>query len=186
MVFHRFSQARRGQHLFAHLGVLGLLGLTLILILAASGDRPPVLRWGRDTDSGIVSVDQPVECRRFHIDQPTLFKMFAEYPNAKCGLNVNYQSVGSGAGINELPHGHRSLWGNRCTRDRCATRLEYEGPVLHIPATIGAVAISYNLSGVSGHLNLAGPVMANVYLGTVKYSDDASITALNPRREPPP
>src|SRR5205809_3011973 len=31
MVFHRLSQARRGQHLFTHLGVLGLLGLTLIL-----------------------------------------------------------------------------------------------------------------------------------------------------------
>ena len=31
MVFHRLSKARRGQHLFAHLSVLGLLGLTLIL-----------------------------------------------------------------------------------------------------------------------------------------------------------
>ncbi len=54
-----------------------------------------------------------------------------------------------------------------------------KGLILHIPVTIGAVAISYNLSGVSGHLNLTGPIIANIYLGTVKYWDDASITALN-------
>ena len=54
-----------------------------------------------------------------------------------------------------------------------------KGPILHIPVTIGAVAISYNLAGVSGHLNLTGPIIANIYLGTVKYWDDASITAIN-------
>ena len=54
-----------------------------------------------------------------------------------------------------------------------------KGHILHIPVTIGAVAISYNLSGVSGHLNLTGPIIANIYLGTVKYWDDASITAIN-------
>ena len=106
--------------------------------------------------------------------------MFAEYPNAKCGVNVNYQSIGSGAGINDLLTGIVDFGATDAPMTDAQLASSTKGPILHIPVTIGAVAISYNLSGVSGHLNLTGPVIANVYLGTVKYWDDASIKAINP------
>ena len=108
MVFHRLSQARRGQHLFTHQGVLGLLGLTLILILAACGGSSTSTTTGAGTPTAVScpSTSQLNGGGSTFIN-PLFSKMFAEYPNAKCGVNVNYQSIGSGAGINDLLHGHR-------------------------------------------------------------------------------
>jgi phosphate transport system substrate-binding protein len=178
MVFHRLSQARRGRQLFTHLGVLGLLGLTLIL--AACGSSP--------TSSSGSGTPTAVPCPSTSqlngagstLINPLFSKMFAEYPNAKCGVNVNYQAVGSGTGINDLLTGIVDFGATDAPMTDAQLASSTKGPILHIPATIGAVAISYNLSGVSGHLNLTGPVIANVFLGTVKYWDDASIKALNP------
>jgi phosphate transport system substrate-binding protein len=179
MVFHRFSQARRGQHLLTHLGVLGLLGLTLILILAACGGSSTSSSSGSGTPTAACPSTSQLNGAGSTLINPLFSKMFAEYPNAKCGVNVNYQSVGSGAGINDLLTGIVDFGATDAPMTDAQLASSTKGPILHIPATIGAVAISYNLSGVSGHLNLTGPVIANIFLGMVKYWDDSSITALN-------
>ncbi len=179
MVFQRFSQARREQHLWTRLGVLGLLSLTLIL--AACGGSSTT-----NSSSGSGSPSAPSCPSTSQLNgagstfiNPLFSKMFSEFPNAKCGLNVNYQSVGSGAGINDLLTGVVDFGATDSPMTTAQLAQSTKGPILHIPVTIGAVAISYNLSGVSGHLNLTGPVIANIFLGTVKYWDDPSITALN-------
>jgi phosphate transport system substrate-binding protein len=179
MVFHRLSQARRGRHLFTHLGVLGLLGLTLILVACGGSSTSSSSGSGTPAAAACPSTSQ-LNGAGSTLINPLFSKMFAEYPNAKCGVNVNYQSVGSGAGINDLLTGVVDFGATDAPMTDAQLASSTKGPILHIPATIGAVAISYNLSGVSGHLNLTGPVIANVFLGTVKYWDDASITALNP------
>src|SRR3989442_5440067 len=177
MLFQRLSQARRNPHLPTRLGFLGLLGLTLIL--AACGGTTTTTG-GTATSSGPTcpSVSQLNGAGSTFIN-PLFSKMFAEYPSAKCGLNVNYQSIGSGAGINDLLQGIVNFGATDAPMTDAQLAKSTKGLILHIPVTIGAVAISYNLSGVSGHLNLTGPVIANIYLGAVKYWDDASITALN-------
>jgi phosphate transport system substrate-binding protein len=178
MLFQRLSQAQRGQHLLTRLGFLGLFGLTLIL--AACGGTTT-------TNSGTATPSGPTCPSTSQLNgggstliNPLFSKMFAEYPSAKCGLNVNYQSIGSGAGINDLLQGIVDFGATDAPMTDAQLASSTKGLILHIPVTIGAVAISYNLSGVSGHLNLTGPVIANIFLGTVKYWDDASITALNP------
>ncbi len=110
---------------------------------------------------------------------PLFSKMFAEYPNAKCGANVNYQSVGSGAGINDLLKGIVDFGATDAPMSDTQLAQSTKGPIIHIPVTIGAVAISYNLSGVSDHVKLSGPVIASIFLGTVKFWDDQQIKALN-------
>jgi len=110
---------------------------------------------------------------------PLFSKMFAEYPNAKCGANVNYQSVGSGAGINDLLKGIVEFGATDAPMSDTQLAQSTKGPIIHIPVTIGAVAISYNLSGVSDHLKLSGPIIASIFLGTVKFWDDQQIKALN-------
>ncbi len=115
-------------------------------------------------------------------DNPLFSQMFApaNYPTTKCGVNVNYQSVGSGAGINQLL-AHTVDFGATDTPLTAAQQaLSTAGPIIHIPVTLGAVAMSYNLSGISGHLNLTPDIIASIYLGTTKFWDDASITAANP------
>src|SRR6266480_3273397 len=179
MVFHRLSQARRGQHLFTHLGVLGLLGLTLILAACGgSSSTSSSSGSGTPTAAACPSTSQLNGGGSTFIN-PLFSKMFAEYPNAKCGVNVNYQSIGSGAGINDLLQGVVNFGATDAPMTDAQLAKSTKGLILHIPVTIGAVAISYNLSGVSGHLNLTGPVIANIYLGTVKFWDDTSIKALN-------
>src|SRR5438876_1789898 len=177
MVFQRSSQARCGQYLLTRLGVLGLLGLTLILA-ACGGSSSGSSGSGTPSAAACPSTSQLNGGGSTFIN-PLFSKMFAEYPNAKCGLNVNYQSIGSGAGINDLLQGIVNFGATDAPMTDAQLAKNTTCLILHIPVTICAVASSYNLSDVSGHLNLTGPVIANIYLGTVKFWNDASITALN-------
>src|SRR5258706_4328181 len=114
-------------------------------------------------------------------DNPLFSQMFApnNYPKSKCGVNVNYQSVGSGAGINQLL-AHTVDFGATYTPLTDAQEAKStSGTIIHVPVTLGAVALSYNLSGISGHLNLTPAVIAGIYLGTIKFWDDAAIKAAN-------
>src|SRR5450759_452193 len=77
-------------------------------------------------------------------DNPLFSQMFApsNYPTTKCGLNVNYQSVGSGAGINQLL-AHTVDFGATDTPLTAAQQAaSTRGPIIHIPVTLGAVAMS--------------------------------------------
>jgi phosphate transport system substrate-binding protein len=104
--------------------------------------------------------------------------MFQEYPKVKCGINVNYQAVGSGAGINNLLQHIVDFGATDAPMTNDQLSKSTSGPILHIPITIGAVAISYNLSGVS-QLKLTGPILAAIYEGKITTWDDPQIKALN-------
>lgn len=113
---------------------------------------------------------------------PLYSKMFepTNYPTTRCGVNVNYQAVGSGAGINQLL-AHTVDFGATDTPLTDAQEAKSTtGTIIHVPATLGAVAMSYNLAGVSGHLNLTPAIIAGIYLGTTTFWDDAAIKAANP------
>lgn len=117
-------------------------------------------------------------------DNPLFSQMFAPYayPKAKCGLNVNYQSVGSGAGITQLL-AHTVDFGATDTPLTDAQETQStSGTIIHIPVTLGAVAMSYNLASVPAttHLTLTPAIIAGAYLGTITTWDDPSIKAANP------
>ena len=96
-------------------------------------------------------------------------------------LTVNYQAVGSGAGITSLAA--KTVDFGACdpplkpadTRDR-----QKVGPVQQIPMFLGAITVSYNLPGVQTGLKLEGSTIADIYLGKIKTWNDAAIKALNP------
>lgn len=114
-------------------------------------------------------------------DAPLFSKMFTQYASIGCKVQVNYQGVGSGAGITQLLQQTVDFGATDAPMKDADLAKSTNGPILHIPVTIGAVAISYNLSQVdaSTHLKLSGTVLANIFLGNVKFWDDASIAALN-------
>jgi phosphate transport system substrate-binding protein len=107
--------------------------------------------------------------------------MFAEYAKVGCQVEVNYQSVGSGAGITQLLNQTVDFGAtdSPMTDDQLAQ--SKNGDVLHIPVTIGAVAISYNLSQLTNpqHLQLNGDTLAKIFLGAIKFWDDPAIAATN-------
>jgi phosphate transport system substrate-binding protein len=89
--------------------------------------------------------------------QPFLNATIHAYSAIKPNVQINYQGVGSGSGINSLIQ-----------------------KTVDIPETIGAVTISYNLPGISSGLKLSGEVIAQIYLGTITNWNDPAISALNP------
>jgi phosphate transport system substrate-binding protein len=115
---------------------------------------------------------------------PLYTKMFepANYPASKCGVNINYQAVGSGAGINQLLAHTVDFGATDSPMTDAQLAKSTSGPIIHVPMTLGAEAISYNLASIPSttHLKFTGTVVANIYLGHIKTWDDPAITALNP------
>ncbi len=108
---------------------------------------------------------------------PLFSKQFSVY-NQKTGLQVNYQSIGSGGGILQLTNKTVDFGDSDAPlADDQAKKMS--GPALHIPMCAGAVVITYNLPGVTAGLKFTPTVLANIFLGTVKMWNDASIVALN-------
>ncbi len=111
-------------------------------------------------------------------DNPLFSKMFYEY-NKNTGLQINYQSVGSGAGISQLTHKTVDFGATDAPMND-AQEKEAKGNVLHIPITAGAVVLSYNLPTVKKTLNMTPEVIAEIFLGKITNWNDAKIEAINP------
>jgi phosphate transport system substrate-binding protein len=110
-------------------------------------------------------------------DYPLFSKQFSEY-NKIGGLKVNYQSVGSGAGISQLTSKTVDFGASDAPMNGKQDSL-VTSPVIHIPITAGAVALSYNLPEVKDTLQLSPEVVAGMFLGTITKWNDPKIVALN-------
>ncbi|MGA2159565.1 MAG: phosphate ABC transporter substrate-binding protein PstS [Dehalococcoidia bacterium] len=113
---------------------------------------------------------------------PLYTKWFDEY-NKLTGVKVNYQAIGSGGGISQITAGTVDFGASDgiMTDNQTATAEAKFGHILHIPMTSGAVAICYNLAGISsGQVMLTGDVLANIYLRKITKWNDPAIAALNP------
>jgi phosphate transport system substrate-binding protein len=115
------------------------------------------------------------------LDAPLFSQMFTTYANTGCKIQVNYQPVGSGAGINQLIAQTVDFGATDSPMTDAQLAQSTNGPVLHIPITIGAPAVAYNLPSLSAdtHLKFTGAVLANIYLGKITFWDDPAIKALN-------
>ena len=109
---------------------------------------------------------------------PLYSKWFAEYNKLHPTIQINYQSVGSGAGIQQL-NKQTVFFGatdGPMTNDQL---LAAPGRVLHFPTVLGAVVPVYNLSAVTTELKFTGPVLADIFLGTITKWNDPAIAKLN-------
>jgi phosphate transport system substrate-binding protein len=110
--------------------------------------------------------------------QPFLNTVIIKYTHdIRPNLQINYEGVGSGQGINSLT----SKTVDFAASDAPLSNAQRTAAnnTLHIPETIGAVTLAYNLPGISGGLNLTGQVIANIFLGTITNWNDTAIKALN-------
>jgi phosphate transport system substrate-binding protein len=107
--------------------------------------------------------------------------VYQQWGSGISGLTVNYNPVGSGAGITAL-EGKTVAFGASDPPLKPAdfATLEKVGPVQQIPMFLGAITVSYNLPGVQTGLKLDGTTIAEIFLGKIKTWNDAAIKALNP------
>ncbi|WP_233799830.1 phosphate ABC transporter substrate-binding protein PstS [Paraburkholderia sp. HP33-1] len=108
---------------------------------------------------------------------PVLWKWAADYNHAS-GNKVNYESIGSGAGIAKI---------KAATVDFGATDMPMSSKDLkkealgQFPTVIGGVVPVVNIDGVvPGNIRFTGPLLADIYLGKIKKWSDPAITKINP------
>ena len=109
---------------------------------------------------------------------PIYYRWFTDYAG-ESGVRINDSSLGSGAGIRQLSEQTVDFGATDSPMTAEELTAAKGGPVLHVPTVIGAVAVAYNLPGVSQPLKLTGDVIADIFLGTITRWNDPRIAALN-------
>lgn len=108
---------------------------------------------------------------------PIYTKWFATYA-AQHGVQVNYQAIGSGGGIQQVAA--RTVdFGASDAPMKPDEEAKAPG-VLELPTVMGAVVVTYNVPGVTQPLRLDGPLLADLFMGKVTKWNDPRIAALNP------
>jgi phosphate transport system substrate-binding protein len=95
------------------------------------------------------------------------------------GVTVNYNPVGSGAGVTDLQTATVQFTGSDPAL-KPTDMSKMKGPVLQFPVAFGAITLSYNLPGIKSGLKLDGPTVAGIFLGKITHWNDPAIKALNP------
>jgi phosphate transport system substrate-binding protein len=112
---------------------------------------------------------------------PLLNAIITKYTaDVKPNVLVNYQSIGSGGGIAALKQPTPTVDFAASDAPLSASDSANIPNALHIPETIGAVTVAYNLPGVPSGLHLTGKIIADIFQGTITTWNDPAIQNLNP------
>jgi phosphate transport system substrate-binding protein len=107
-----------------------------------------------------------------------IYQKWAEAVRNAIGIQLNYQSVGSGAGINQIRN--RTVDFGATDAPLNAQQLT-EGNLLQFPTVMGSLVAIVNIPGIEDNqLRLTGPILADIYLGKITRWNDAAIVAINP------
>ena len=107
-----------------------------------------------------------------------LYSKWAEAYHKATNIRINYQSVGSGAGIRQIEA--KTVTFGASDMPLTDARLTELG-AFQFPTVIGGVVPVVNLKGIEpGSMRLSGTVIADIFLGKIKKWNDPAITALNP------
>ena len=101
-----------------------------------------------------------------------------EYNKLHQNIQLNYQSIGSGAGIKLLEQ--KSVDFAASDAPLSTSDAKQAPGVLTIPESIGGITVAYNLPGIDKGLKLTGPVIAQIFMGNITSWNDPAIANLNP------
>ncbi len=107
-----------------------------------------------------------------------LYAKWADAYNKATGARLNYQSVGSGAGLNQIRA--RTVDFGASDMPLTDEQLAKDG-LVQFPTVIGGVVPVVNIKGIApGQIKLTGQVLGDIYLGKITKWNDPALTALNP------
>lgn len=110
---------------------------------------------------------------------PIYQQWFSEFKKAHPDVSINYQSLGSGAGIRQMAAGTVDFGASDLPMTDQQIK-DMKVKPLHFPTVLGAVVLTYNIPGVTGDLNLTPEAIAGIYLGDVNKWNDPKIASANP------
>src|ERR1700742_3570612 len=112
-----------------------------------------------------------------------VYSKWADAYKKETGNGLNYQSIGSGAGIKQIQA--KTVTFGATDAPLKPEQLEKDG-LVQWPMVMGAIVPVVNIEGVKpGELVLSGEVLGDIYLGKIKKWDDAAIAKLNPKLKLP-
>jgi phosphate transport system substrate-binding protein len=110
---------------------------------------------------------------------PIYSKWFDEYHKLHPDVQINYQSLGSGAGIQQLLAGTVDFGASDMPmRDEQLKQARQR--ILHFPTVLGAVVPTYNVPGISQPLKFTPAALAGIFLGTITRWNDPAMAKANP------
>ena len=157
------SVSKRSLKLVAWIGVL-VLGF---VALACNGG-------GSGSGSGSVSLQGAGAT----FPNPLYQKWLSEYGHRYPNVRIDYQSIGSGGGIKQLKD-QTVDFGASDAPMKDEDLKSAPGEIVHIPTVLGAVVITYNLTGINQPLRFSQEVLADIFLGKIKKWNDPKIVADN-------
>ena len=110
---------------------------------------------------------------------PIYSKWFSEYNKLHPDVQINYQSLGSGAGIRQLLNGTVDFGASDGPMTDEQLK-EAKTKILHIPTVLGAVVPAYNVPGISGEVNFTPEALAGIFLGKIQNWNDPALAQANP------
>jgi len=155
-----------------------VLGLFVLALAACQKSETPSTATSGTTATANAGGAVRLQGAGSTFDNPLFTKMFDDYQK-KTGAQVNYQSIGSGGGVQQLIKGVVDFGATDFPMNDEQTKNAQAagGPVIHLPMTMGAVSVGYNLP--VDNVKLDGPTLAAIFLGTITKWNDPKIAALN-------
>src|SRR5215469_13369742 len=109
---------------------------------------------------------------------PIMTRWISDFQSKHPGVQINYQSIGSGGGIQQLKKNLVDFGASDAALDD--QQLKEMPPLVQIPESAGPVCITYNLPELKSALKLSGATLAGIYLGKIKNWQDPAIEKDNP------
>ena len=109
---------------------------------------------------------------------PIYSKWFSEYNKIHSSVEINYQSIGSGGGIQQVTK--QTVFFGASDGPMTPEQMQgAPGKILHFPTVLGAVVPVYNIPNVNAELHFSGPLLADMFLGKITKWNDPAIARLN-------
>ena len=156
-----------------------LCALTLTLVAASACSSEPSSSGAPAGTPAATTSSEQINGAGATFPNPIYSKWFSEYNKLHPDVRINYQSLGSGAGIRQLTSG-TVFFGASDQPMKDEQLAAAPGKILHFPTVLGAVVPVYNLPEVTQPLKFSGPLLADIVLGKVKKWNDPGIAKLNP------
>ena len=115
---------------------------------------------------------------------PLYTKWASDFKSVNGGVQINYQGIGSGGGINQISSGLTDFGGTDTPMNdaQLATaKSKLHTDILQFPTALGAVVPIYNIPGVTAKLNFTQDALAGIYLGKITKWNDPNIQSANPK-----
>ncbi len=109
---------------------------------------------------------------------PVMTRWISDFQSNHAGVQINYQSIGSGGGIQQLKSGLVDFGASDAALDD--QQLKEMPPVVQLPESAGPVCITYNLPELKNRLRLSAETLSGIYLGKIKTWRDPAIKKDNP------